>query len=82
MTKKTKDFLNRYNVTEAERKVLETIGLEGVIAKFTAMDEHTWEKLGDYFTGWLLGDNPKARFNYWARKAGVTEAEMDIYMTY
>ena len=48
---------------------------------FAAMDDTTFDKVTDYFTGWILRENPKARFNYWAKKAGVTEEMVNIYLT-
>ena len=34
-----------------------------------------FDKLNYWFNEWCLGSAPKARFNYWLQKAGISEDE-------
>ena len=81
MTKTTENILNRWNWNAEEVETLETLGYEGVVEKFEALDDSAYDKLCDYFTGWLLGDKPKARLNYWMKKTGINEAMLNIWHT-
>ena len=77
----TSEIITRYSWTPAEIATLETLGIDRIDEIFAEMADTTFEKLSNYYTGWLLGENPKARFNYWAKKAGVTEEMVNIYLT-
>ena len=77
----TSEIIARYSWTPAEITTLETLGIDRIDEIFAAMDDTTFDKVTDYFTGWILRENPKARFNYWAQKAGVTEEMVNIYLT-
>ena len=77
----TSEIIARYSWTPAEITTLETLGIDRIDEIFAAMDDTTFDKVTDYFTGWILRENPKARFNYWAKKAGVTEEMVNIYLT-
>ena len=39
------------------------------------MEDKTFEKLNYWFDQWFFEKAPKARFNYWLKKAGITEEE-------
>ena len=77
----TSEIIARYSWTPAEIATLETLGIDRIDEIFAEMADTTFEKLSNYYTGWLLGENPKARFNYWAKKTGVTEEMVNIYLT-
>ena len=77
----TKYLLARYNWNAEEMDLLKSIGYEGIAALFDALDDTAYNKLCDYFTGWLMGENPKARLNYWTRKTGISEAMLNIWYT-
>jgi len=77
----TKYLLARYNWNAEEMELLKTIGYEGIAALLDALDDTAYNKLCDYFTGWLMGENPKARLNYWMHKTGITEAMLNIWYT-
>lgn len=81
MTKTTKNILNRWNWSKEDIETLETLGYEGIVEKFEALDDSTYNKLTDYYTDWLLGDKPKARLNYWMKKTGITEPMLNIWCT-
>lgn len=81
MTKTTKYILNHWNWNAEEINLLNTIGYEGIDKKICALDDATFDKLCDYFTGWLLGENSKARLNYWMKKTGINEAMLNIWHT-
>ena len=40
-----------------------------------AIPDEWFNKLGYWFDEWCSGSAPKARFNYWLRKVGITEDE-------
>ena len=77
----TSEVIAYYAWNAAEIATLETLGVDYIVDFFSAMDDATFEKLSDYYTGWLLGENPKARFTYWAKKTGATEEMLNIYLT-
>jgi hypothetical protein len=45
------------------------------------MDDNTFDHIDKYFNAWLMGEAPKARLNYWIKKAGVTVEMVNIYFT-
>lgn len=81
MTNLTNEVLNYYQWDNEEIKVLETIGVEGIQAKFRKLTEKQFEAICKYFDGWILRETPKARLNYWMNQTGLTVAEINIWMT-
>lgn len=39
------------------------------------LSDYVFEKLSYWFEEWAYEKAPKARFNYWLKKAGITEDE-------
>ena len=82
MTELTKMIINRYEWNEDELNVLNTVGYEVIAEKVRNLDDNTFEKVDTYFEAWLFGECPKARLNYWLKKANLTEAEYNIWKTW
>ena len=40
-----------------------------------AVADDWFDKLNYWFDEWMSGNAPKARFNYWLRKIGISEDE-------
>ena len=81
MTKETKNFIETYKLNKAELETLKTENIEDIVEKVANLEEEIFEKVFEYFDKWLFGEAPKARFNYWLKKAGLTEAEANIWAT-
>lgn len=81
MTNTTKKVLEHWDWNNEEIEVLKTIGYEAIDKKICDLTDYAFEKIMDYYTGWLLGENPKARLNYWMKKTGINEAMLNIWNT-
>ena len=77
----TSEIINRWNWNAAEIDTLNTLGIEKIDEIFTNMDDNTFDHIDLYFNAWLMGEAPKARLNYWMKKAGVTVEMVNIYFT-
>lgn len=40
-----------------------------------SIPDEWFDKLNHWFDEWFFGSAPKARFNYWLRKVGISEDE-------
>lgn len=80
MTTLTSTILNRYNWSAAEIETLETIGYEGVSDKVATLPDELFYRVFDAFDAWLDGAS-KTPFTKARKAAGLTEAEVNIWMT-
>lgn len=73
--------LATYNWTDAEIAVLMDEGIEGVEDKFVNMDEDLFDRLVEAYHRWI---EDKRHRQLWKLLdlAGVTEPELDIYLTW
>lgn len=81
MTKETTRLINNYKWNDKELNILTTKGAEYIVDKVRATDEQTFAKAIAYFDGWLMGENTKAKANYWAKKCNMTTEELNIWCT-
>lgn len=77
----TTEIIARYNWTAAEVETLTTFGIEKIDEIFAELDDNTFDHIDLYFNAWLMGEAPKARLNYWMKKANVTVEMVNIYFT-
>lgn len=80
MTALTSTILNRYNWSAAEIETLETVGYEAIRAKVAALPEKLFNRVFDAFDAWLDGAS-KTPFTKARKAAGLTEVEVNIWMT-
>lgn len=81
MSNTTRYLLNNYKWNSEELEVLNTIGYEGVNDKVVNLDDNIFNKVDELFEAWLFGECPKAKLNYWMKKANLTDAEWNIWKT-
>ena len=77
----TIEIINRWNWNAAEIDTLNTLGIDKIDEIFANMDDNTFDHIDLYFNAWLMREAPKARLNYWMKKAGVTVEMVNIYFT-
>lgn len=77
----TIEIINRWNWNAAEIDTLNALGIDKIDEIFANMDDNTFGHIDLYFNAWLMGEAPKARLNYWLKKAGVTVEMVNIYFT-
>jgi len=77
----TSEIIDRYNWNEAEIETLKKYGIDKIYEIFEELDDNTFDHLDMYYMGWLFGETPKARLNYWMKKTNITLEMLNIYFT-
>lgn len=77
----TQDMLRCYAWSEEEEATLKAEGMMAIIEKFASMEDDLFDKLVEAYDRWI---EDKRHRQIWKLLdlAGVTEPELDIYLTW